>query len=75
VGNPDCQGRRDRDVLVEDIFRVVGGFQLAEVGESRAARSVVQSLRSAVGLEAEVQAVEVAVAVRLSSRATGTPGL
>ena len=49
----------DREVLVEDVVRVIGGFQLAQPGQSRAGERVVQALRALVCLEAEVQAAQV----------------
>jgi hypothetical protein len=49
----------DREVLVEDVVRVIGGFQLAEPGQGRAGERVVQALRALVCLEAEVQAAQV----------------
>src|SRR5262249_8211723 len=52
-----CAERCDREVLVEDVLGIVGGFQLAEPCQGLAGERVVQALRALVCLEAEVEAV------------------
>ena len=53
------RGGWDGEVLVEDVVGVVPRLELAEPGERVAGEGVVQALGARVGLEAEVEAVEV----------------
>ena len=50
--------RSDREVLIEDILRVVAGLELPEPGQGLVRECVMQALRPAVCLKAEVEAVQ-----------------